>query len=119
MDTLETTFAGAPEDKGIIAVMDKEGDTKYAWDPKSRVEVDAAREHFAKLRTQGFMLFKVKRFGRKGDAMPEFKPKEGKFLATPPAEPEPEKGGPYRTEPAKDFDPATPRYLAIAPVAGG
>jgi hypothetical protein len=99
--------------------MGQEGDTKYAWNPKNRAEVDAAREHFAKLKSQGFMLFKVKLGGRKGKEAPEFNPKDGKFLATPPKETEPEKGGPYRAEPARDFDPEHQRYMAIAPVAGG
>ncbi len=114
MDTLETTFADAPEDKGIMAVLNAEGDTKYAWDPKNPTEVDAAREHFNGLKAKGFMLFKVKFAWRKGKAAGRFAPKDGKFLAVAP-----EKAIAPKAEPARDFDPEADRYLAVAPVAGG
>lgn len=117
MDTLETTFADAPEDKGIMAVLNAEGDTKYAWDPKNPAEVEAAREHFNNLKAKGFMFFKVKFAWRKGRESYRFAPKDGKFLAVAP-ETAIEKTEP-KTEPAREFDPEADRYVAVAPVAGG
>ncbi len=126
MNTLETTFEGAPEDKGVLAVMGREGDTKYAWDPKNKSEVDAARAQFDSLRSKGFMIFKVKFAWRKGAEAKRFSQKESRYLFVPPAEEQKEgDGSPYRnnakpeTEPAREFEPEANRYIAVAPVGGG
>lgn len=35
------------------------GDTNITWDPENDTEVGAAREHFARLRGEGYLAYKV------------------------------------------------------------
>lgn len=41
-------------------VLDRTGDTEITWDSDQRTEIDAAREHFAKLKSKGYMAYTVR-----------------------------------------------------------
>lgn len=93
-------------DIGTIAELNHEGDIKFSWDRKNPRECEAAHEHFDAMKKKGFLVFKVKKFGRKGDGADRFDPKEGKYLYSAPA------------ELAKTFDPKSD-YVVSPPVVGG
>jgi ribosomal protein L19E len=48
------------------------GDLKVIWDPKKRDEVEAARNQFDALIKKGYLAFKVKKDGGKGQKVTEF-----------------------------------------------
>lgn len=48
------------------------GDLKVIWDPKKRDEVEAARNQFDALIKKGYLAFKVKKDGGKGQKVAEF-----------------------------------------------
>jgi len=112
----DTTFADVPEGKSAIAVMSEAGDTKYLWDPKNPLEVEMAKEHFKKMRENGFLVFKLTPFlHRKGKEVKRFHPQGKGYLFVPPAENAGTDG-----EKVDDFDgEEEAKYIATPPVAGG
>jgi hypothetical protein len=67
-----------------MCVMDRTGDTRTIFDPDNPDEVEAARETFKKLTKKGYLAYRVKGSGDKGEAMTEFDPTAGKIILTPP-----------------------------------
>jgi len=68
---------------GEMAVLGKEGDTKFMWDPKVDFEVDDARARFDKYIKEGYLAFHVDKEGNKAKPMKKFDPKAGKIILTP------------------------------------
>jgi hypothetical protein len=70
---------------GVMAVMGREGDTKYAWDKTSPADVAIARRTFNKFRQEGYLAFRVKDGGgeSKGELMTEFDPDAEKIVFCP------------------------------------
>lgn len=69
---------------GTLAVLDHSGDTKTIWDSDNQDEVDAARLQFDALLKKGYLAFKVKKDGEKGEAVKSFDPEAEKYILTPP-----------------------------------
>lgn len=69
---------------GEMAVMDATGDTKIIWDSDVPDEVESAREQFNKLRKKGFIAYKVKKGGEKGEVITEFDASAEKLILSPP-----------------------------------
>lgn len=122
MDTNhDIAFADVPEGHAAIAEMSGSGDTKYVWDPKNPDEVEAAREHFEKMKAKGFVIFKLKAWV-KVKQVDEFDPKDKRYAYVVPKGGLP-KGEPVaaggETEVAKEFDPNADRYVAVPMLTGG
>ena len=119
--TQDTTFADIPDGHSAIAEMNGKGDTKYVWDPKNPDEVEAAREHFNKMKAKGFLIFKVKAWVMVGK-VDEFNPRDKKYTYVVPKKGLPKGeivslgGG---MEVAHEFDPKADRYVATPMMVGG
>lgn len=77
METLETKLCE-------LAVMDGTGDTKTIWDPRNEDEVEVARDTFKKLKSKGYLIYRVGANGEKSEAMHKFEPTAEKMIAVPP-----------------------------------
>lgn len=101
-----------PEDVGTIAHLNETGDSKYTWNRKKPRECEAAHEHFETMRKKGFLVFKVKPFGRKSkQPVGDFDPKDGGYVYAEPKDSS-------NAELATKFDPKA-NYIATPPVRGG
>ena len=70
---------------GEMAIMGREGDTRYTWNRRNEAETEAAHQHFKRLRKQGFIAFRMKGLrGTKGEQMQEFDATAGKIIFVPP-----------------------------------
>lgn len=69
---------------GLFEIMGRDGDTKHTWDPKKSGEVEAAKALFETLRSKGQMVYRLGRFGGKGEVMHDFDPNAGRLVAIPP-----------------------------------
>lgn len=74
---------------GQMAVMGKEGDTKYIWDKSKKVEVDVARATFDRFVKEGYSVYSVA--GEKGE----------------------------KDKQVRTFDPEAERYIFVPPVQAG
>ncbi len=83
--TTDTTFGDLPKGKGAMAVMGKEGDTKYIWDRTKPAEVEVARTTFNTfVKDKKYLAFKVVGDGSKGEQVKEFSPDEERYIFVPP-----------------------------------
>ena len=93
------------ENIGTIATLNMTGDSKYTWNRDNPKECQAAHEHFDAMKAKGFMVFKVKKFGRKGEITKDFDPRDGGYI--------------YKdAEIAREFEP-TADYVVTPKVSGG
>ena len=69
---------------GVLCELSVEGDMKTIWDADNADEVDAAKAQFDKLKKKGYLAFKVKKDGEKGEMVNEFDPEAEKLILTPP-----------------------------------
>ena len=68
-----------------LAILDKSGDVKVAWDTGNAEEVAFARRAFVEQRKKGFAAFRVSGANwRKGEAITEFDPEAERIIMTPP-----------------------------------
>jgi hypothetical protein len=73
-----------PEHLIEFSVMGVHGDSKFSWDKTKPVEVDAAREHFKKLRKDGYLVYKLDpKDNSKGEQVTEFDAEAGAYVAAP------------------------------------
>ena len=70
--------------KSELVVLDKTGDTKLMWSKGSDDEVEAARETFTRLRKKGYLAYKVKKDGEKGEQIHEFDEDAERIILAPP-----------------------------------
>lgn len=70
---------------GMMRVMDRSaGDLKVVWDPDRPEEVAAARAQFDQLvGGKGYMAYRVRTGGRKGDQIREFDPAAESLILAP------------------------------------
>ena len=58
---------------GSMSVMDREaGDLKVIWDSERPEEVEAARAQFDQLRKKGYLAYRVRGSGKRGEQIREF-----------------------------------------------
>jgi len=70
---------------GALHVMDpKQGDLKVIWDSENEDEVELAERQFDEAKEKGFLAFKVKKDGGKGQQIKEFDPDSEKIIMIPP-----------------------------------
>jgi len=83
--TTDKTFGDVPPGMGAMAVMGKEGDTKYIWDRTKPDEVEVAKTTFNTfVKTKKYLAFKVTGDGGKGEQVKEFDPAEERYIFVPP-----------------------------------
>lgn len=82
--SLDTTFGEVPPGHGAMAVMGKEGDTKYIWDKTKPDEVEVARSTFNSfVKDKKYLAFKVNDKGDKGEQVKEFDPNHERYIFAP------------------------------------
>lgn len=70
--------------KHSIAVMGKEGDTKYMWDKDNAAEVEIAKSTFDSFKKKGYAAFKaIGDDGKKGELIKEFDPNIERIIFVP------------------------------------
>jgi hypothetical protein len=69
---------------GLLAVMDRTGDTKVIWDRHNEAEVEAARATFDSLRSKGYLAYTVNKDGTTGEVIRAFDPTAEKIILSPP-----------------------------------
>ena len=69
---------------GKMSVMGTVGDSKVAWDSEKPDEVEAAKKMFNDLVGKGYVAFKVKGEGKKGERIQAFDPSEERLILVPP-----------------------------------
>lgn len=67
-----------------LAVMGPQGDLKTMWDSDNADEVEIARKQFTDLKKKGYLAFKVKKDGDKGEMTDTFDPLAEKLIMAPP-----------------------------------
>lgn len=73
-----------PPDAIEFSVIGLNGDTKLIWDKTKTVEVESARDTFARLRKAGYLCYKVTgEKGDKGETVTEFNPNEERLIFSP------------------------------------
>lgn len=77
-DVIETT-----KQPSELVILDRTGDTKLIWSKENEDEVDAARETFKRLRKKGYLAYKVKRDGEKGEQIHEFDADAERIILAP------------------------------------
>lgn len=75
-----TTDVRTTEARHIIQLNER-GDSEFGWNPAVEAEVAAARQHFANLRGQGMMCYRVD--GDVREELKEFDPTAARIVAVP------------------------------------
>jgi hypothetical protein len=82
--TTDKTFGEVPPGHGAMAVMGKEGDTKYIWDKNNAAEVEVARSTFNSfVKDKKYLAFKVNGAGDKGEQVRDFDPTAERYIFAP------------------------------------
>ena len=77
--------AVASEATGVMAELNENGDTKFMWDKKNKVETKAAKAHFEGLMKKGFAAFTVVgKDAKKGVKITRFNPDAERVILVPP-----------------------------------
>lgn len=69
---------------GVLEIMDHNGDTKLEWSQANDVEVEAARNSFALHRKKGYIAYKLRADGTRGEVITEFDPAAERIVMAPP-----------------------------------
>jgi hypothetical protein len=69
--------------EGILAVLDKSGDTEVRWNRNREAEVEAARTTFDSLRAKGYMAYRMTASGSRGEVIREFDPTAERIILAP------------------------------------
>lgn len=67
-----------------LVILDSTGDTKIIWDSENDDEIEVAKDTFKKLTKKGYLAFKVKKGGEKGEVVKEFDADAERLILTPP-----------------------------------
>jgi hypothetical protein len=86
LQTTDKGFCDVAAGLSVLAVLGKNGDTKYLWDKSKPVEVDAARTLFDKLvKQERYLAFRATgKDGDKGDQVREFNAADERLIFVPP-----------------------------------
>lgn len=84
VDAADHIFDEAPEGRGVMAVLNRTGDTKVIWDPDVPHEVANARRTFDEMtREKGYSAFSVNRKGDKDKKVTSFDPDAEALILAP------------------------------------
>lgn len=68
---------------GVIMVLDGSGDSRFMWSKDNPDEIDAAKKTFKRLKDKGYLAYKVKSDGSRGEVIREFDPTAEKIIMAP------------------------------------
>jgi hypothetical protein len=71
-------------DLSVLRIMNETGDLKMTWSADNEDEVNAAREQFDAMKKKGFLAYKVKRDGSKGEVIRSFDPEAEMIIMSKP-----------------------------------
>ena len=70
--------------KGMINVLNEEGDSRIEWDPENDAETTAAKEMFNKtIEIEGMKAYELGKDGEKGKEIKKFNPNAAKIIMVP------------------------------------
>jgi hypothetical protein len=69
---------------GTMRVVCQKGDSRIAWNPENKDEVDAARKAFEEYRRKEFAAFRVSPSGKKDGQISAFDPLAEEIIFVPP-----------------------------------
>jgi hypothetical protein len=75
--------SASPAPSGLMEVMGPDGDLKSTWDKDNPDEVAAARSQFDRLTKKGYIAYRVKGKGDRGEVIREFDPEAGSLILSP------------------------------------
>lgn len=70
-------------EKSTLHVIDHSGDTKVMWSKDAPEEVKAAKATFDRLKKKGYLAYKVREDGEKGEVIQEFDKTAGRIIMSP------------------------------------
>jgi len=61
-DTMTEQLTGEPVAEGehVILTLDRQGDSRFSWNPRNQAEVDNAEAHFKNLKSKGYLAYRVR-----------------------------------------------------------
>lgn len=68
---------------GELAIMNRSGDTKLAWDPGNTAETENARRTFDDLRKAGHLAYKMEANDARGEQLHTFDPNARRIVLAP------------------------------------
>ncbi len=82
---MEQTETRAGRKTGTMAVMGKEGDTKFSWDKNNPADVAIARRTFNRYRADKYVAYRIMDGSteNKGEIMDEFDPEVERIIFSP------------------------------------
>ena len=70
--------------KGMINVLNEEGDSRIEWDPDNDKETEAAKEMFDKtIEIEGMKAYELGKDGKQGKEIKKFNPNAAKIIMVP------------------------------------
>lgn len=84
-DTVTERITGetVAEDEHVILTLDRRGDSRFSWNPQNRADVEAAREHFQKLKDKGHLAYRVRNGEKTAETISEFDPEAREIVMVP------------------------------------
>lgn len=64
-------------------ILDRTGDTKIEWNPRSRDEVAMARKAFDEAKAKKYLTYTLNADGTRGELLREFDPNAERIVCTP------------------------------------
>ena len=69
--------------RSAMHVLGRSGDVKTMWDAENAEEVKAAKSQFDSLRAKGYLAFRTKKDGGKGEQITAFDPHAERIILAP------------------------------------
>ena len=70
--------------KGMISVLNEDGDSRIEWDPDNDKETEAAKDMFDKtIEIEGMKAYELGKDGEKGKEIKKFNPNAAKIIMVP------------------------------------
>jgi hypothetical protein len=71
---------------GTLEIIDRTGDTKLEWDRNVPVEVEAAKASFTLHKKKGYLAYRTRADGSRGEVITEFDPAAERIIMAPPVQ---------------------------------
>lgn len=72
------------DQSSVLRILNETGDFKMTWSADNDDEVTAAREQFDAMKAKGYLAYKVKRDGSKGEVIRKFDPEAEMIIMSQP-----------------------------------
>jgi hypothetical protein len=67
----------------VLAILDRDGDTKITWEEGNETDVEHARRAFEDHQRKGYTAYKTDRQGNRAERMTTFDPKAERMILVP------------------------------------